>query len=40
MDPLLQQVFIEFIQAYDSVICGYFCIVFIYYLFKGKILTD
>ena len=28
------------IQAYDSVMCGYFCIEFIDYMFKGKILTD
>ena len=24
------------IQAYDSVMCGYFCIVFINFMFKGK----
>ena len=28
------------IQAYDSVMCGYFCIGFIYYIFMGKSLTD
>ena len=28
------------IQAYDSVICGYFCIGFIGYMFMGKSLTD
>ena len=28
------------IQTYDSVICGYFCIGFINYMFMGKILTD
>ena len=28
------------IQAYDSVICGYFCIEFIGYIFMGKSLTD
>ena len=28
------------IQAYDSIMCGYFCIVFIDFLFKGKSLTD
>ena len=28
------------IQAYDSVMCGYFCIGFINYMFIGKILTD
>ena len=28
------------IQAYDSVICGYFCIGFINFMFKGKNLTD
>ena len=28
------------IQAYDSIICGYFCIGFINFMFKGKSLTD
>ena len=28
------------IQAYDSVMCGYFCIAFIDFMFKGKSLTD
>ena len=28
------------IQNYDSVMCGYFCIGFIDYMFKGKSLTD
>ena len=28
------------IQNYDSIICGYFCIGFIDYMFKGKSLTD
>ena len=28
------------IQNYDSVMCGYFCISFIDYMFKGKSLTD
>ena len=28
------------IQAYDSVWCGYFCIGFIDFMLKGKILTD
>ena len=28
------------IQAYDSVMCGYFCIGFINYIFMGKNLTD
>ena len=28
------------IQAYDSVLCGYFCIGFISYMFMGKNLTD
>ena len=28
------------IQNYDSVMCGYFCIGFINYMFKGKSLTD
>ena len=28
------------IQAYDSVMCGYFCIGFIDYMFMGESLTD
>ena len=28
------------IQAYDSIMCGYFCIVFIDFMFKRKTLTD
>ena len=28
------------IQAYDSVMCGYFCIGFIDFMLKGKSLTD
>ena len=28
------------IQAYDSVMCGYFCVGFIDFKFKGKTLTD
>ena len=28
------------IQAYDSVICGYFCIEFINFMLAGKTLTD
>ena len=28
------------IQAYDSVMCGYFCIGFVDYMFMGKSLTD
>ena len=28
------------IQAYDSVMCGYFCIGFIDFMFKGKTLTN
>ena len=28
------------IQAYDSIICGYFCIVFIDVMLVGKTLTD
>ena len=28
------------IQAYDSVMCGYFCISFINYIFMGKSLTN
>ena len=26
------------IQAYDSIMCGYFCIEFINYMLKGKII--
>ena len=28
------------IQAYDSILCGYFCIGFINFMFTGKSLTD
>ena len=28
------------IQTYDSIMCGYFCIGFIDFMFKGKTLTD
>ena len=28
------------IQAYNSIMCGYFCIGFINFMFNGKILTD
>ena len=28
------------IQAYDSIMCGYFCIGFINFMFKGKKLTE
>ena len=28
------------IQAYDSILCGYFCIRFINFMFKGKSLTE
>ena len=28
------------IQAYDSIMCGYFCIEFINFMFNGKSLTD
>ena len=28
------------IQAYDSIMCGYFCIAFIDFMFKGKGLTE
>ena len=27
-------------QAYDSIMCGYFCIRFIDFMFKGKTLTE
>ena len=28
------------IEAYDSIMCGYFCIGFINFMFNGKSLTD
>ena len=28
------------IQSYDSIMCGYFCFLFIEYMLKGKTLTD
>ena len=28
------------IQAHDSIMCGYFCIGFINFMFKGKTLTE
>ena len=28
------------IQAFDSIICGYFCIVFFYFMLAGKTLTE
>ena len=28
------------VQAYDSIMCGYFCIAFTDFMFKGKSLTD
>ena len=28
------------IQTYDSIMCGYFCIAFIDFMFKGKTLTE
>ena len=28
------------IQAYDSIMCGYFCIAFIDFMLKGKTLTE
>ena len=28
------------IKAYDSIMCGYFCIRFINFMFKGKSFTD
>ena len=31
---------IYLIQAYDSIMCGYFCIEFINYMLKGKTLLD
>ena len=31
---------IDRIQAYDSIMCGYFCIGFINFMFNGKSLTD
>ena len=35
---LMVSIFI--IQGYDSVMCGYFCIRFINFMFRGKTLTD
>ena len=28
------------IQAYDSIMCGYFCLAFIDFMLKGKTLTE
>ena len=28
------------LQAYDSIMCGYYCIAFINYMLKGKTLLD
>ena len=28
------------LQAYDSIMCGYFCIEFVNYMFKGKTLLE
>ena len=28
------------VQAYNSIMCGYFCIAFIDFMFKGKSLMD
>ena len=28
------------IQAYDSIMCGYFCMLFIDFMFKGTTLND
>ena len=28
------------VQAYDSIMCGYFCILFLDFMFKGKTLND
>ena len=37
---LLSQKNVFRIQAYDTVLCGYFCIGFIDFMRKGKSLTD
>ena len=28
------------VQAYDSIVCGYFCIGFFYFMLKGKCLLE
>ena len=38
IDRIKSNIFI--IQAYDSIMCGYFCIEFINYMLKGKTLLD
>ena len=40
MDKSIALTYIFRIQAYDSVMCGYFCIGFIDFMLKGKTLTD
>ena len=36
---ILKVIYLE-LQAYDSIMCGYFCIKFINYMLKGKTLLD
>ena len=36
----LKRVSIFRLQAYDSIMCGYYCIEFINYMLKGKTLLD
>ena len=38
--PLSMKTNIFRIQAYDSIMCGYFCIGFINFMLAGKTLTD
>ena len=38
--PLSIKTIIFRIQAYDSIMCGYFCIEFIEFMFSGKTLTE
>ena len=40
IDKSIALTYIFRIQAYDSVMCGYFCIGFTDFMLKGKTLTD
>ena len=37
---MLKQIFVKYKQAYDSIMCGYFCIGFINFTLKGKSLLE
>ena len=37
---IITNIYIYRIQAYDSIMCGYFCIGFINFMFNGNSLTD